>query len=176
MRGSDPGGRFTIPSEIDRYLNGIDEDLQNPTGFDVPWWRFDPKGTKVDEVYDVGESRHWRGPIPVPVISGHLAQGATLQNDRGFYNVDLLRLLINVRDFLRIFPGADLSMDDFLKDRIEFNGKRWRPSGSQPDGLVLDRWTILKVDLVEIKPEEEYNDTALGANPETDDPYDSAPG
>ena len=173
MRGSEPGGRFSIPSEIDRYLAGIDEDLQNPTGDDVQWWRYDKAGTKLDEIYDVGVGRHWRGPFPVPVISAHLTQGATFQTERGFYNADVLRLLINVRDLLRIFPHAELEVDEFLKDRVQFNGKTFRPSSAQLEGRVLNRWAIFKVDLIEVKEEEQYNDAELGSNPDQDDPYDA---
>lgn len=174
MRGSEPGGRFTIPSETDRYLIGIDEDLQNPTGTQVPWWRFDKAGTKVDDIYDTGVGRHWRGPFTMPVISAHLAQGQTFQTERGFYNADVLRLLINVRDLLRVFPRAELTVDEFLRDRIQFNGKTFRPSSAQLNGLVLDRWTIFKVDLIEVKEEEQYNDADLGSNPDLDDPYDNS--
>lgn len=174
MRGSEPGGRFTIPSEIDRYKAGIDEDLQNPAGTEVEWWRYDKAGTKVDEVYDVGVGRHWRGPFPMPVISAHLAQGQTFHTERGFYNADVLRLLINVRDVKRVFPSATLTTDEFLKDRVKFNGKTFRPSTAQMDGLVLTRWTIFKVDLIEVKEEEQYNDETLGDSPD-DDPYSTAP-
>ena len=174
MRGSEPGGRFSIPAEIDRYKNGIDEDLQNPAGDQVPWWRFDKAGTQVDDVYDTGVGRHWRGPYTMPVISAHLAQGATFQNERGFYNADVLRLLINVRDLRRIFPHATTNVDDFLRDRVQFNGKTFRPSTAQLDGRVLDRWTIFKVDLIEVKEDEQYNDLELGGNHDIDDPYDNS--
>lgn len=167
MRGSSPGGRFNIPAEIDRYWAGIDEDLQRPAGGSVPWWRWNPGATVVDPIYDEGSNvsggREWFSPIPVKFIAVHLGQGATLTTDTGFYNADTIRLIINMADMIRSFPGLedendDPTTDDLMRDRVEFNGKVFRPVQLAEKGRVLDRYAIMTVDLVEVHSEEMVND------------------
>jgi hypothetical protein len=161
MRGSIPGGRFTVESEIDRYWAGMDEDLQRPVGGEVPWWRYDPQATEVDPIYNVGSEatgRVFRDPIPVKYIVAQVFQGQTFQNDRGFYNADVLRLTMAVPDLLRVFPDIISEVDNYLKDRVMFQDKPFRPSRMYLRGKVLDRYAVVTIDLIEVKEEELVND------------------
>ena len=159
MRASHPGGRFTVESEIDRYWDGISEDLQRPVGGEVPWYRFDLSSTTVDDVYDVGAAgRVWESPRPLKYIVAQVFQGETFQNDRGFYNADVLRLTISMQDILLAFPDFTATADSFLKDRVIFNGKPFRPTRIYQKGRVLDRYTVITMDLIEEKAEENVND------------------
>jgi len=162
MRASHPGGRFTVESEIDRYWAGIDEDLQRPVGGELPWFRFNPAATVVDDIYDVGSSsgtgRRWEPARGLKYIVAQVFQGETFQNDRGFYNADVLRITINMADLLRDFPDFPDDPDSFLKDRAIFNEKPFRPTRIYQRGRVLDRYTVITMDLIEEKEEEIIND------------------
>ena len=85
-------------------------------------------------------------------------QGQTDQSDLGFYNVDNLRISVNMADFNRVFPNIVPEADNFLKDRTVFNGKVFRPTRIYLRGRVLDRYTIITMDLVQVSPEELVND------------------
>lgn len=161
MRGSIPGGRFTVESEIDRYWAGMDEELQRTVGGEVPWWRFDATATEVDPVYDVGSEdvgRRYLPSVQVKYIVAQVFQGQTFQNDRGFYNADVLRLTVAAPDMLRTFPDLLTDPDSYLKDRVVFKDKPFRPSRMYLRGLVLDRYAVITLDLIEVKEEELVND------------------
>lgn len=162
MRASIPGGRFTADYEIDSYSAGINEDLQRVVGGEIPWWKFDEEATTVDDVYSVGSDdgggRRYKPHRMLPYIVAQVFQGQTDQSDRGFYNADNLRLSIHMPDFKRVFPNIVPEVDQFLRDRAIFNGKLFRPSRIYLRGRVLDHYTIVTMDLVEVKGEELVND------------------
>lgn len=161
MRASSPGGRFSINYEIDSYTHGIKEDLQRPVGGELPWLRFDPEGTEVDPIYDVGAydgGRSFHKPRMLKFITAQVFQGQTDQSDRGFYNADHLRLTINRHDFENVFPKVVPEVDQFLKDRVKFQGSIFRPSRIYLRGWVADTYTIITMDLIEVMDEEQVND------------------
>lgn len=157
MRASSPGGRFTIQSEIDRYWAGISEDLQRDAGGSVPWRRYSEADTTVDDVYDTG-GRSWSRPVTLPYITAQVHQGKTSQNERGFYNTDQLRLVVSVADFIRVFPNTVPEVDAFLRDRVTFNGKVFRPERMFLRGLVANRYTLVTMDLIEVMEDESVDD------------------
>lgn len=161
MRASEPGGRFTVDGEIERILTGISEDLRRPVGGQVPWWRFDEQTTEVDPVYDVGSEdvgRRWLPPLAMDFIVAQVFQGETYPNDRGFYNTDVLRLTMNMDDVMRVIPTLVQNPDKHIRDRIIYRGSVFRPTRLYFRGQVLSTYTILTVDLAQVKPEEMVND------------------
>ena len=163
MRACVPGGRFTVDYEIDSYSAGINEDLQRPVGGEVPWWKFDEDATQVDDLYGVASDeedggRRYKPHRMLPYIMAQVFQGQTDQSDLGFYNVDNLRISVNMADFNRVFPNIVPEADNFLKDRTVFNGTVFRPTRIYLRGRVLDRYTIITMDLVQVSPEELVND------------------
>lgn len=162
MRSNHPGGRFSIESELDRIATGINEDLRRPVGDYCEWWLFDEEATDKDPIYDVGSTtvgRRWKKPFDFPFIVAQVFQGETLQNDRGFYNTDLLRLTANMHDVQRLIPTFVSDPDPHLKDRVIYRGKVFRPSRHYLRGQVISRYTVLTIDLVQVMPEEMVNDT-----------------
>lgn len=161
MRANHPGGRFSVEQELDRIAIGINEDLRRPVGDYCDWWVFDSSTSTADAIYDVGSSaigRKWIEPFRFPFIVAQVFQGETMQNDRGFYNNDLLRLTVNMHDANRLIPGFVTDPDPHLKDRAIYRGKVFRPSRAYLRGQVINRYTILTMDLVQVMPEEMVND------------------
>lgn len=161
MRASNPGGRFTTSYEIDSYTSGIQEDLQRPVGGSLPWWRFDDEETEVDDLYTVGSydgGRRYRKPRALDFITARLYQGQTHQSDRGAYNADVLSLSVSRKDFEKVFPNVVPDVDNFLPDRAVFQNTIFRPTHFSLRGWVSDYYTIISVEMIEVKGEELVND------------------
>ena len=161
MRADQPGGRFTIPYEIDAIRRGITSDLRRPVGQMLDWYVFDPEATEVDDIYDVGAStggRRWRAPFPMPAISAVIMQGQTVQNDRGFYQSDVARFVLNVADVLKVLPGIVYASDQHINDRFVYRGEVFTPTRFYFRGLVTDQYTVITMDANQVNPEELVND------------------
>lgn len=164
MRGRNTLGRFDPELEVKSIRRGITQDLQAPVGQVVQWRLFDPDATSTDDIYDVGASdggRVFKSPIAMPVINAYVFQNELFQNDRGFYTVDTLRLFINYDDVIRFLPTLDADPDTHLKDRVEFRSQMYNPSRVFPRGQINMDYSILTVDLTQVKPEEQVNDVYL---------------
>ena len=161
MRGSNVLGRFTSEFEVKSIRHGIAQDLQAPVGQDVLWRLFDTAATVIDDVYDVGASsggRSWKKGFALPVVNAYVFQNEMYQNDRGLYTVDTLRLFINYDDVIRFIPTLDSQPDTHLKDRVEYRGQMYAPNRVFPKGQINMDYTVLTVDLTQVKPEETVND------------------
>lgn len=166
MKASQPGGRFNIPYERRSILSGITQDLRMPVGQVVNWWRWDAAGTGVDDIYDVGSlgtGRRWQTGFDVPVVNATIYQGVTLQDERGFYNTDVLRVTLNMEDVEALFPTMPTAPDDFLRDRILFRGEVFKPTHFYPRGLITDKYTLFTLDASQVNPEEMVNDDQFAA-------------
>jgi hypothetical protein len=188
MRGEIREGRFNINYDRNSFINGTTKELVNTVGTKVEWWFYDEHATTVDPIDDVGGSNYgvggriWKGPLTVPVVKASIVQGVTVQNDRGFYNTDILRLTLNVdliEEDLSLL-GANLSTipqlrsleinpDDYLRDRIVFRHEVFTPTRINPLGIVKNNYTLIAVDCNQVNPEEMVNDTQFqhyaGYNP-----------
>ena len=162
MKASRPGGRFGIPFERDSILSGITEDLRRTVGQEVEWWRWDSADTEVDDVYDVGSEaggRIWHQGIIIPCIDVNLYHGVTLQDERGFYNTDVLRITLNMQDVERHLATMPANPDDYLRDRIVFRNQVYRPTHFYPRGQITDQYTLFTLDASQENPEEMINDS-----------------
>jgi hypothetical protein len=161
MRGHNALGRFDAEYEVKSIRKGITRELEKPVGQYIDWYLFDSEASESDPIYDVGESsggRVWKDPIRVPIVNGFIYQDDQYQNDRGFYTVDTLRVIINFDDVIRYLPGLDSAPDQHLLDRIEFRGSMYIPSRVFPKGQVGYEYMGLLVEALQIKPEEQVND------------------
>lgn len=163
MRGSNMVGRFTMDDELDNIHDGMHQDLRMPAGHTVQWWQFDSTGSAVDDIYDVAisvedEGRYWTRPITVPCLGARVIQGQTHHDDRGFYNIDMLHLTIDMRVVWRLLPTLPEGTDSHLRDRVVFQGQAYSPYQVWSRGLVDDKYTVLSVDLLQVKPDEMVND------------------
>jgi hypothetical protein len=169
MRAQRAGGRFTTAYEVNSILHGMTEDLQEEVGMDVNWWVWDPVASEVDPIYDVGSvaiGRRWKSPISVPVIVAQVFQGQTVQNDRGFYNADVLRFTCNMDNVNKALPDLVTNPDAHYLDRVEYRGGVFRPTKLYLRGLVGGVtkvpddgvYVVLTIDLNQVKAEEMVND------------------
>ena len=177
MRGERRIGRFNIPNERSSIIEGISTELVRTVGNSVQWYVYDSSSTTIDPLYDVGSSdpdtggRKWYNPLTIPVTKAILYQGATVQNDRGFYNTDVLRLTMNMdviekgtdlygmdADNMPHFETMLINPDEFLRDRIVFRDEVFSPSKIQPLGIVNNLYTLVSVECLQVNPEELVND------------------
>lgn len=137
---------------------------QGETGVWVDWWFWDPKDSRISNVYDEdipGASRHWRGPHPMPVLQASRTMGTMEDSGEGAYQVDMVSLVLGYHQALQ----RGLSPVDFtakhLKDRFVFEGKVWNPSSIVARNLLggndRRRSTVMVV-ATEVKPDELVND------------------
>lgn len=161
MRADHPGGRFTIEYEIDSIRNGITADLRRPVGQSLEWWVYDAAATTVDPIYDVGDSdggRRWKLPIQVPAISAVIFQGQTMENERGFYQSDVARFVLNVADVLRVLPDIVYSPDQHIRDRFVYRREVFTPTRFYLRGLVMDEYAVITMDANQVNAEQLVND------------------
>ena len=177
MRGDGREGRFSINYERDSFITGTTTEVVDTVGTTVDWWFYNETDTVVDPIYDVGGNNYgtggriWNGPVKLPVVKAALYQGATVQSDRGFYNTDILRLLINVdviednvnlagsnRSTIPQLKSLEINPDDYLRDRIVFRHEVFTPKRILPVGIVKDNYTLISVECNQVNPEEMVND------------------
>jgi hypothetical protein len=164
MRGEQVIGRFNINHERSSIISGTTKEVVRTVGYDIEWWLYRPDLTFVDPIYDVGSSganggRHWHGPHHIMVINATLTQGVTVQNDRGFYNTDILSITINmdVIDGSSLSGGESLPIpelkylpsnpDAYMRDRIVFKNQVFTPKRILPKGIIirltLKSWSMI---------------------------------
>lgn len=177
MRGDQREGRFSIAYERGSSVSGTSVELVQTVGTFVDWWIFDPVNTEVDPIYDVGSSvigggRKWLNPFTIPVVNARLEQGASVQNDRGLYNTDILTVTINVdviENHLNFFGGnasnrrelhtIELNPDLYLRDRIVFRNEVFSPTQVSPHGIIKDKYSLLQITCEQVNSEELVNDS-----------------
>lgn len=168
MRAHTPGGRFTTDFELNAIADGITADSTNPVGTTAQWWTYNSAASVKDPVYDVepvGAGRVWTGPAILKVIKAIITQGRSDVNERGFYNVDSLRLVLNVDDLREVSPAifddrgvVKSTIDLSNKNRVVWKNQVYRPIKTQQQGQIAERHTIISLDLIQLMPDELVND------------------
>lgn len=177
MRGENRQGRFSVEHERTSIIAGTTKELVRTVGNIVEWWFYDPINTVIDPIYDVGASsagggRRWNGPIQVPVVNAAIYQGATpANNDRGFYNTDVLRITINmdvIRDGVDLRGANESTLpqlskietypDHYLFDRVVFRQQVFQPTQITPRGIITDKYTVVTIECSQVNAEELVND------------------
>lgn len=170
MRGVKEQGRFDMDYESLSLYEGIAEDLGGTVGVEVDWFRWsdeyldDEYRTVVDDIYDVSSSvagggRRWMLPFKMPAVMAQVIRGGNQMNDRGFYAVDTLRIVISAGEAKRMLPGlVSNEPNNHMKDRIVYRGQVFTPIRVNPRGSFGYRWAVVTIDLTEVNPEELVND------------------
>lgn len=169
MRGSKVQGRFTVDHETEALYEGIRDELRDPVGVDLLWYRWDQEYLLenfveiADSTYDTsnptpGFGRRWNTPIRIPAITAQLFQGQVIQNERGLYTTDNLRIILNVGDTLQPLPTLTTAPDSYLKDRIVFRNTVFTPTKVYPRGHIGYAFAVVTIDCNQVNPEELVND------------------
>ena len=176
MRGERIQGRFTVLSEQGSIISGVTKELVRTVGNDIDWWFYDPENTVVDEIYDVGSSLsgggvQWIGPISVPTVNATIDHGMTVQNERGFYNTDLISVTINmdvIKDGSDLLgsnsstipqlAGIETNPDRYLRDRIVYRGQVFSITQVFPRGLIVEDYTLITLRGEQVNAEELVNE------------------
>lgn len=168
MRGYTQSGRFDLNFETVAIKDGIDTELRNPVGTVAQWWFFDLADTKIDPIYDVGDSvishnggRTYFGPYTIPVVRAVISQGASKTSSVGFYKADELHLTLNIDDLNAIDPTLEsqiYSIGQQDKSRVVWKGQVYRPYLTQQRGIVAENYTLLAINCIQVMPEELQND------------------
>lgn len=184
MRGTKEQGRFDMDYESLSVYEGIAEDLGGTVGVEVDWFRWqdgyleENYATVVDEIYDVSSSvsgggRRWMLPFKLPAVMAQMIRGGNQMNERGFYAVDTLRLVISAGEAQRMLPGlVGNEPNNHMKDRIVYRGQVFTPRQVNPRGSFGYRWAVVTVDCAEVNSEELVNDPQFSrwASPSVPDP------
>ena len=169
MRGSKVQGRFKIDFENKSMEEGVVDELRDPVGTTVEWWQWDydfisnhPEEV-IDPIYDVssettGYGRRWVTPVTLPVIMAQQLRGTNIMNERGFYVVDTLRLVVSVADLNRILPNIVTNPNYHIKDRVVFQKEVFVPTRVLPRGRYSNFYSVVTIDLNLVNGEELVND------------------
>ena len=169
MRGTKVQGRFKIDFENKSMEEGMVDELRDPVGSEVDWWVWDAAAlaadynTWVDPIYDVsnetpGQGRRWKDPIKLPVILAQQLRGTNVMNERGYYVVDTLRLVVSVADVNRLLPALLTDPNQQIKDRVVFQDEVFVPTRVLPRGRYANFYSVVTIDLNQLNPEELVND------------------
>ena len=169
MRGSNVQGRFTIPFESHSIDEGMVDELRSPVGAVVNWWVWDQAhldaapADVVSSIYDTsnptpGLGRVWKTPFEMPVIMAQQLRGTNVMNERGFYVVDSLRLVIAVADVARLLPSMVQDPSVHIKDRVVFQNDVFTPTRVLPRGRYADNYAVITLDCTMVNAEELQND------------------
>ena len=170
MRGTKVQGRFKIDFENRSMEEGMVDELRDPVGSEVDWWTWDPNALAadynnfVDPIYDVsnqedGKGRRWNDPFKLPVIMAQNIRGTNVENERGWYVTDTLRLVITVADANRLLPALISDPNQQIKDRVVFQGEVFVPTRVLPRGRYANFYSVVTIDLNQVNPEQLVNDS-----------------
>lgn len=169
MRGNRVEGRFKIDFENKSMEEGMVDELRTPVGTEVDWWVWDPDAFTdnyvdfVDPIYDVsnqesGKGRRWNEPFKLPVIMAQALRGTNIENERGFYVTDTLRLVVSVADINRLIPNMLANPTDHIKDRIVFLNEVFVPTRVLPRGRYANFYSVVTIDCNMVNGEQLVND------------------
>jgi hypothetical protein len=166
MRGSKVQGRFKIDFETKSMDEGMIDELRDPVGTIVDWWVWNPTefdDNYADPIYDVsnqtdGLGRRWDEPFDLPVMLAQQVRGSNILNERGFYTVDTLRLVVAVDDINRLLPAMISDPTAHIKDRIVFQNTVFTPTRVNPRGRYKERYSVVTIDCNQVNAEELVND------------------
>lgn len=152
------GTRFPITHEVEHIHDSMRDELQRKVGTSVQWYAYNPDGTSVHDVYDVGEYRDWFDPITLPVISAIRQEGVRQPSAEGFYTTDSVHLIVSYAAWRSSGLEDPQRVDDHLKSRIVYDDVVFTVMGIQIRGQLGERDIVIGIDCAEVDPAELVND------------------
>lgn len=157
-------GRFDTRYEIAAIYEGMQEDLQEFIGQNIPYYRFDRAGSVVDPIYDVGGAgvgggRKFKRPLLLPAISAGLEEGVEVNAGQGQYTTDVAHLVVSYEQAEKAgLRKMKTNWRLYLGDRFVYNDTVFQVRNIQVRGPVGDRYEVLGIDGWQVNAEELVND------------------
>lgn len=152
------GSYFSEKYEVASAYEGIDFDLDRPSGTVVLWYRHE-EGATTDDVYDIGQGRDWEDPIEVFVVNAARFEGGEEFPAEGAYSNDTLHLVLRVDEAASKLPGMDdPQVNRYLKDRVVYEGTVFTVERVSAHGHFHQWNAIIGVELREVNPDMLVND------------------
>ena len=90
-------------------------------------------------------------------------RGTNIMNERGYYVVDTLRLVISVADINRLLPSILENPNQQIKYRVVFQDEVFVPTRVIPRGRYANFYSVVTIDCNQLNPEELVNDPQFQA-------------
>lgn len=155
------GGRFSVDFETSSIYGGL-RDWQRWTGDTIYYYRFSFDQSTVDPTY--GEStaplgRVYFGPNLIPALHVVHIEGDNDNTEDGFYFNDRAHVTLSFDQLKRLgLDRMDINTQNYLKDRLVYDGKVFRVTSFQILGQIQQKDIIVAIDATEVKPDEMVND------------------
>lgn len=157
-------GRFDTRYEIGAIYEGMQEDLQEFIGQNIPYYRFDRENSVVDPIYDVGGTgegggRKFKRPLTLPVISAGLEEGVEVNAGQGQYTTDICHLVVSYEQAEKAgLRKMKTNWRMYLGDRFIYLDTVFQVRNIQVRGPVGNRYEVLGIDGWQVNAEELVND------------------
>lgn len=156
-------GRFDDRYEIKAIYEGMQEELQEFIGQNIPWYRFDRENSVVDPIYDVGADtggRRFKRPFILPVVGVDLEEGVEVNTGQGQYLTDVAHLVVSYDQAEKAgLRKMKTNWRMFLGDRFVYLDTVFQVRNIQVRGPVGDHfYEVLGIDGWRVNPEELIND------------------
>lgn len=155
-------GKFDHRYELGAIFEGMQRDLQQFIGQQIPWYRFDAENSVQDPIYDVGNEtggRRFQRPFILPVIGADLEEGVEVNSGQGSYTTDIAHLVVSYDAAHKAgIRDAAKNWRLYLGDRFVYNDTVFQVRNIQVRGPVRDKYEVLGIDGWQVNAEELVND------------------
>jgi hypothetical protein len=164
------GGRFSVDYETQEIYKGL-RDWQRWTGDQAEYFRFAYDQSNKDPVY--GEAtgpagRVYFGPLLIPALHVVHTESAVEEMPEGFTYHDKVHVTCSFDMLKRTgLELMDIETQNYLKDRIIYDGKVFRVYNVQILGQIQQKDIIVTFDGTQLRPEDMMNDRQFARYAET---------
>lgn len=155
------GGRFNVDYETQEIYKGL-RDWQRWTGDQAEYFRFAYDQSNKDPVYGEATApagRVYFGPLLIPALHVVHTESAVEEIPEGFTYHDRVHVTCSFDMLKRTgLELMDLQTQNYLKDRIVYDGKVFRVYNVQILGQIQQKDIIVTFDGTQLKPEDMIND------------------
>lgn len=154
-------GRFTVDFETQEIYKGL-RDWQRQTGDQAEYFRFAYDQSSKEPTY--GEAtgpggRVYFGPLLIPALHVVHTESAVEEMPEGFTYHDKVHVTASFDMLKRTgLELMDIQTQNYLKDRIIYDGKVFRVYNVQILGQIQQKDIIVTFDGTQLKPEDMIND------------------
>lgn len=154
-------GRFTVDFETQEIYKGL-RDWQRQTGDQAEYFRFAYDQSNKDPTY--GEAtgpagRVYFGPLLIPALHVVHTESAVEEMPEGFTYHDKVHVTCSFDMLKRTgLELMDIETQNYLKDRIIYDGKVFRVYNVQILGQIQQKDIIVTFDGTQLRPEDMMND------------------